>query len=293
MVSRQKINLGKFSVDGECGYNIYTILSRLENWLRFEKRASEISTKAVLGSAKYLLTHYEIRTYNQDTAIMIEKDMFAKGLRPKTITNRLLVFQYLAEIHGVKLKLKKPKNVKMQKDYLTPIESRALIEAAVSVRDKAVIAMFLYTGLRVTSLSCLKLSDVDLFHRTAIVRIGTKNYQEHKVIISNDCLKILKQWLDIRPANASPELFLNQYGEKLEVKRIESIVKSTARRAGIEKRVFPHMLRTTCATNMLKAGIPITEVALQLGHKNLSSTMIYLVSNIDDLKESIDKKFVY
>jgi integrase len=290
---RQKINIGKFSTDGETGHNINAILTRLENWLRFQKRASEININAVMGSAKYLLTHYTIKTYDEATAYDIEKDMTAKGLKPKTITNRLLVFQYLAEIHGIKLKLKKPKKIRTQKEYLTVIEARALLDAANNIRDRAIVAMFLYTGLRVTSLSSLKVSDIDLFHRTVIVKTGTKNYQEYKVILSNECLKMLKQWLDIRPPTGSSEVFLNQYGEKLAVKRIEAIVKDSACRAGIDKRVYPHMLRTTCATNMLKSGVPITEVSLQLGHKNLASTMIYLAGSIDDLKESIDKKFVY
>jgi integrase len=285
---RQRINIGHFEDN-----STVQILNKLDNYLRYERRFSEINITSIMGSAKHLLTHFEIKIYDQDTANNIEKRMTDKGLKPKTIINRLLVFQYLAEIHGIKLKLKKPKKVKTKKEYLTVIEAKALLDAAASIRDRAIIALFLYTGVRVTSLSCLKISDLDAFHRTLVIRSGTKNYREYTVILSKECLRLLNEWIRIRPNNGTSELFLNIYGEKLDTKRIEVIVKETAKKARIEKRVFPHMLRTTCACNMLKSGVSLTEVSMQLGHTNLESTILYLVGSMDDLKESIDKKFIY
>jgi integrase/recombinase XerD len=105
----------------------------------------------------------------------------------------------------------------------------------------------------------------------------------------------LKEWVEIRPQiDDEQALLLNTFGQRLTRSGVHKIVANTAKEAGItDKRVYTHLLRHTCATNMLRSGIPITDVALQLGHRNLSSTMVYLHGDLAGLKESVDKRFVY
>lgn len=269
------------------------ILDNLLKYIKYEKHYSIVNIDVTMKEGKYLLKKYNICQFDIETAHKIEDDMNSRGLASKTIINRLYDFELMAAANGITLTIKKPKKIKTKKEYLSIPESRALLEAAQNTRDKAIIAMILYTGIRVTSLTSITMDCIDLTNRTIIVRQGTKNYSEYKVILSKQCVEILREYLKCRPQNEAPQLFLNCYGEKLHARSITRIIKNIAIQAGIEKRVFAHMLRTTCGTNMIKAGVPITEVALQLGHTNLNSTMIYLVGNEDDLRKSIDDRYIY
>jgi integrase len=71
------------------------------------------------------------------------------------------------------------------------------------------------------------------------------------------------------------------------------IVRRTGEISGIDRNVFVHLCRHTMATLMLRFGVSITDVSLQLGHRNLSSTLVYLHGDISSLLESVDKKFKY
>lgn len=98
-------------------------------------------------------TKYDICRFDVETAHLIEDDMTGRGLKPNTIINRLCDFELMAAANGIKLKVKKPKKIKTKKDFLSLAESRALIGAATNTRDKAIIALILYTGVRVTGLT--------------------------------------------------------------------------------------------------------------------------------------------
>ena len=204
--------------------------------------------------------------------------------------------EYLAASMGLELKIKKPKRVKTERSYLSVAEARAMLDVCSTQRDKAIIALLLYTGLRSNELCSTEIEDLDSKNHILMVRDhgqGIKNYTERNVIIAPDGMKILEGWTSVRPIDKDPNLFLNIYGKRLSQKQLQNIVNNVARRAGIEKHVYPHLLRHTCASNMIKSGVPITEVMLQLGHKSLQSTMIYLHGDIKTLKENIDKKFRY
>lgn len=122
---------------------------------------------------------------------------------------------------------------------------------------------------------------------------GNSGYHERKAVIPADCAKALKAWLNIRPQSDETALFVNVHGCRLTRDGLYKIVRRTGERTGINRNVFVHLCRHTMATLMLRSGVPITDVSLQLGHRNLSSTLVYLHGDISSLKESVDKKFKY
>lgn len=272
-------------------------IAEFEKFLLYEKRYSTHNVRNILQRVRRIVYDYNVIKPCQDDAIIVEERQRSKGNNNKTISHFLNALELLAEYHGDVLKLRRPKQTVRQPEFLNIIEARALLQATANKRDKATIAVLLYCGLRNKELCALDVEDVDLTNRVLWIRDrgqGIKNRHERKTVLSQDCADTLKEWLSVRPQiDGNNALFITVYGDRITCDRLERIVRETGKTAGIEKRVYPHMLRHSCASNMLKTGIPITEVMLQLGHRSLSSTMIYLHGNVEGLKESIDKNFTY
>ena len=263
----------------------------------YEKRYSPYNVFQLTSLATRIIECYGITTPCIEDAYRIEEDLRAKNIKTSTIKHYLRVLELLGEYKGLPLKIHKPKTIYAIPKALNTTECKSLITACDNLRDQAIVSILIYCGLRSKELCDLKIDDIDLKNRFIYVRDhgkGIKNRHERKVIMSHDCAKNVKLWTEVRPTlDDNDSLFFTVNGEKLTGLRLNRIIKSIARKAGLSENVYTHLLRHTCATNMLRSGIPITEVALQLGHRSLSSTMVYLHADVEGLKESIDKKFVY
>lgn len=300
---RSRINLGnKVAIKTSKPINKVQLIELINNYLVYTRRYSKTSVQGITNVVTYLLNNYDLSVINTDKAQMIEESYRARGAKNTTIKHMLEALEHIAACQGIvnddgtPLKFSKPKLVRTEVKSLSVIEARALLSSAMNVRDKAIIAVLLYTGVRCKELLGLNIDDVDLAARVIHVRAHdgiVKNYHERTCVMTKECVSILTEWINIRPVNRSMALFLNTYGERLVRESIHRIVARTGKVAEINKGVYPHLLRHSCATIMLRSGIPITEVALQLGHRSLQSTMVYLHGNLDDLKEDIDKKFTY
>jgi integrase/recombinase XerD len=155
----------------------------------------------------------------------------------------------------------------------------------------------LCTGARAKEVVAANVDDIDLKQRFFYIRAHSpdeivKNYREHKAILTKDCAAYLKEWIDIRGNLDDKALFVNQWGKRISKPGLNKIVPAIAKRAGIQKRVYPHLLRAACATNLLRSGISLNDVAAQLNHRSILSTMVYLTSDTETLRDSIDKRFV-
>ena len=301
---RTRINLGnKTAVKTSKPINKAQMLEKVEHYLIYVKRFSKTSIIGIMSVMMYLLNHYDISVINADKAREVEEDYNTRGCKPGTIKHVLESLEYLAACQGIvnddgtPLKFPKPKMVRKEVKSLTVFEARLLLESTCNTRDRAIIALLLYTGVRSKELLALDIGDIDTKNRIIHVRAHediVKNYHERTCVLSRECVSILEEWLNIRPINTGDmALFLNTFGQRLTRGSIHRIVSFTGKRAGIEKHVYTHLLRHTAASTMIHSGIPITECALQLGHRSLASTMIYLHGDIDVLRENIDKKFTY
>lgn len=297
-----RVNLGttktrKRAEETEKSFDRGKFIMDVEEYLHFEKRFSALNVKNTMHVIKRLVEHYGIITPCIEDARRVEEDLKSMDRKNGTIKHYLRGMELMAEFQGLPLKLKKPKRVYRTPEYLTPMEARALLDSCPYVRDRAIIAALLFCGLRNRELVSLDIEDVDLKNRFLYIRDrgqGIKNRSERKAVMTRECCDHLKEWLDIRPTiPGNNALFYSIEGQRISKHRLTNIVREAGMKAGIEKHVYPHMLRHTCGSNMEKSGIPLTEVALQLGHKSLSSTMIYLHSNFESLKGDIDKKFYY
>jgi len=157
------------------------------------------------------------------------------------------------------------------------------------LRDKAILELLFSTGLRVSELCALN-SDIDLKKDEMSVR--GKGDKVRVVFFSEVAKQAVKDYLAKRK-DMSEALFTSlsrQSGHRLTVRSVERIVKHYAIKAGITKKVTPHIIRHSFATDLLQNGADIRSVQMMLGHSNISTTQIYTHMTDKHLRET-HKKF--
>lgn len=183
-------------------------------------------------------------------------------------------------------------------DLITSHELNRLMEAPngndiKSLRDKAILELLFSTGLRVSELCSLS-RDMDL--RSDELSIRGKGGKVRVVFLSDDSKKNVKKYLDARK-DLEDGLFVkvgseinNKKTGPLTRRSIERIVKHYAIKAGISKKVTPHVIRHCFATDLLSNGADLRSVQALLGHANIGTTQIYTHVTDKHLKD-IHKKF--
>lgn len=196
-----------------------------------------------------------------------------------------------------KYKLKKI-NTNQEKKKIKSSETEKNLAYLKMLRDKAIIETFFSTGLRVSELASLS-RYIDL--STDQVSVRGKGEKVRVVFFTDDAKDALKKYLDNR-ADTNNFLFINhssinsdkkikgQTDTPLTTRSIERTVKEYATWCGISKKLTPHVLRHSFATNLLGNGADIRAVQKMLGHANIATTQIYTHVTDKELKD-IHKKF--
>ncbi len=145
-------------------------------------------------------------------------------------------------------------------------------------RDRALLELLYASGLRVSELVGLDLREVNF--DTNEIRVWGKGSKERVVLMGKPASEAVSNYLEQgRPKllgeKKTNALFINRYGQRIPERRVQKILEDYAAKAGIEKRVHPHILRHTFATHLLDGGADLRVVQELLGHARLSSTQIY------------------
>ncbi|HEX6262393.1 MAG TPA: site-specific tyrosine recombinase XerD [Actinomycetota bacterium] len=161
-----------------------------------------------------------------------------------------------------------------------------------ALRDTAILEVLYGGGLRISELVALDVDDVDL--EEGSVRVVGKGEKERVVPLGRYAVRAAEAYLARgRPALAGARtrgaLFLNQRGGRLTRQGATNIIQSAARRAGIRKRVTPHVLRHSFATHLLEGGADVRVVQELLGHASVATTQIYTLVTEDRLREVYDE----
>jgi integrase/recombinase XerD len=148
----------------------------------------------------------------------------------------------------------------------------------VGIRDKAMIELMYSTGLRVSELCGLRISDLQM--DPGCLRCIGKGNKERLVPVGHKALEAVQTYLrearkELSHGVASPYLFLNQKGHKLNRIAFWKILGEYGRKAGLRKALTPHMLRHSFATHLLDRGADLRSVQMMLGHSDISTTQIY------------------
>jgi integrase/recombinase XerD len=145
-------------------------------------------------------------------------------------------------------------------------------------RDRVMVELLYASGLRVSELVGLTLSQVDL--NLGCLRVVGKGTKERMVPMGQTARDLLREYLDhIRPVllkrRSTRVLFVSRRGQGLTRQACWKLLLQRARRAGITKLISPHMLRHSFATHLLEGGADLRAVQTMLGHADIATTQIY------------------
>lgn len=177
---------------------------------------------------------------------------------------------FYSEILGKEMgKIKVPKKDRTLPEVLTKDEVRKLIDSTDNVKSRLIISLLYSSGVRVSELVNLKVSDINLDENTGWVRRG-KGSKDRLFAISQGLAEELREYLKERENH-----YIFSKERPLTTRNIQKIIKGTKERAGINKKVTPHTLRHSFATHLLEQGTDIRIIQVLLGHSSLSTTQLY------------------
>lgn len=161
-------------------------------------------------------------------------------------------------------------------DYRTSNASALKTASALKARDRAMIYLLYASGLRVSELLSISLSDIDL--EQGYVRIKGKGGKHRIAPFAPIAGDRLREYLEPHRTGLKPmteHLFLNQNGLVMTRQTFWKILKTIGQNAGIQHDLSPHLLRHSFATHLLQSGINLRSLQMLLGHSDLTTTQIY------------------
>lgn len=232
----------------------------------------------------------EVTVYHLRRYLMAEKD---RGISDNTLAGNRDVFNSLfGWLHREGLLQTNPcanlapiKTKKERKKPFTDVEIEKLKEACSTLRDKAIIAFLLATGCRISETCDLNMEDIDLVNMECTV-LGKGN-KERTVYLNPVAALHLEAYLASRGKKTGP-LFIGKGAVRLQPGGVRAMLNRAAAKAGVEN-VHPHRFRRTLATNLIKRGMSIQEVARILGHEKIDTTMRYVYLDDRDVKNNLRK----
>ena len=233
-----------------------------------------------------------LETICRDDLVDFLAGLYRQKLESRTVARHLVTlrnFFRFARAHELisedpSIKLESPKIRRSLPGYLRLEEVERLLlqpdaKTPLGQRDRAMLEVLYSTGLRVSELIGLRVSDLDA--KVGCVRCIGKGDKERLVPIGKKALGMVEKYLrDARPklvgkVTGTPALFVNRRGRQLTRVGVWKILSEYGRRAGLRLALTPHMLRHSFATHLLERGADLRSVQLMLGHSDISTTQIY------------------
>lgn len=178
--------------------------------------------------------------------------------------------------------LKSPKLEKKLPTVLTKEEVKKLLNVIENPKHKLLVEFLYSSGLRVSECVSLRVDDLDLKEKMGKIKHGKGN-KERYIILSDNLILHLEEYLKNKKDTTNYIFSVNN--RPITARQAQKVVKESAKKAGIKKRVFCHALRSSFATHLLEAGTDIRIIQELLGHSNLSTTQIYTKVSTQQLKK--------
>jgi integrase/recombinase XerC len=180
-----------------------------------------------------------------------------------------------------------------------------------ALRDRAILALMAYGGLRVSEVCGLRMGDVEISERRGVVRVMGKGMKERTVPLASEARKAVGEWLPssaLRSAQDASEarndrkdqeqsadyadyadasLWKGKHGAGMTARSVERMISELGRQAGVE--ATPHRLRHTAAKRMINGGVDVTVVAGILGHERIETTRRYTLPSLEDMAEAVER----
>ncbi|HYA90130.1 MAG TPA: site-specific tyrosine recombinase XerD [Thermodesulfobacteriota bacterium] len=273
------------------------LLEQFLHYLTVEKGLSKNTTDAY----NHGLTRFFIHLRGKGVQEIREVDKFhirgfllalrRKNLNTKSIVRDLAAirsfFRFLIQ-EGILQsnpaeELDSPKVARTLPEILTLKEIEQILEqpdpqTPLGIRDRAMLEMLYATGMRVSELTQLPTHQVNL--EAGYVLVYGKGSKERIIPLGSEALKWVTAYLKtargpLLKRKESPSLFVNRSGKGMSRQRFWKTLKEYGRRAGLRKRITPHLLRHSFASHLLERGADLRSVQMMLGHVDISTTQIY------------------
>lgn len=192
--------------------------------------------------------------------------------------------------------IKTPRIERKTIEYLTLEEVDKLLsvpdESLIGIRDRAILELLYATGIRVTELIEANVEDLNL--RMGFVTCAGEQSKARIIPIGRPARAALESYIyDARDAiikeKKEDALFVNYYGERLTRQGLWKILKEYGRKAGLEHKLTPNVLRNSFAVHMIQNGADLKSLQELLGHEDISATQIYLSVTKNRIKDVYDK----
>lgn len=271
----------------EKNYSNYTILNYKEDLNKFiqflSKENIDISHIDYNQIRKYLLYLHNQKLSKKTVCRHISalRNFFKYLLRKKVIKDNPMVL-----ISNPKVDKTLPKFLYHEElDTILNIPDQ---ESIIGIRDSLILELFYSTGIRVSELSNIKISNIN-FSEKKILILGKGN-KERMVLYGDTCSQLLNLYINkSRPklldGSESEYLFINKKKHRLDENTIRLVIKEILKQSHLNVKLTPHVLRHTFATDLLNNGADLRSVQELLGHKNLKTTEIYTHISNDRLKQ--------
>jgi len=272
--------------------------------LRAERAISIHTEKAYAGDLDEFLSF--VKKEPQDIDNIDIRNFLAtlhkKGMKKTSISRKLATirsfFKYLHREGVVKKNPAKlvssPRIPKRLPRFLSIDEVFSLMDVPRGdtfrrARDKAILELLYSSGLRVSELVSLDMSDLDL--KEGLIRVRGKGRKERILPVGSKALEAIRNYLPerITKKRRSPAIFLNNRGDRLTDRSVRRILSMYSRLLNIKGNLSPHTLRHTFATHMLHGGADLRAIQELLGHSSLSTTQKYTHVDITHLTDVYDR----
>ena len=254
--------------------NYQQILTHFAEWIN--KHITQITTDDIRSYITYLSVERKLKESSLQTHINTLRTFFAwmtiEGIIKK---NPML------KIKSLKIDKKNARHALSQE------ELERLRNACKNYREKAIVEFFYSTGCRLTEVVNIRLDELNFEARS--VKVIGKGNKERTVYFSVRAKLMIQEYVQQRkggimlfPSSKTPY-------EKMKVRGMQRIIQNVGERAGLSKRVHPHLLRHTFATNAVNAGMDITIIQRLLGHEDVNTTQIYASISQDIVRQAYDR----
>ena len=283
-----------------------TPLARFAHYLTGELSRSIHTAAAYLRDAKKLLALAQ----GQDLAHLTPQDirsfvrkLASQGISARSIARHLSAWRSWYDLlirdagfaHNPCIYVRPPKSQKKLPATLSPDVTQHFLETIpkntpLALRDKAMLELAYSSGLRVSELASLCLSDLNLEEGT--LRVMGKGNKPRIVPFGRPCQQAIEAWLTIRGQLAHHEtstVFVTKQGKKMTTRAIELRFKAWGIKTGISTPLYPHLMRHSCASHLLQSSQNLRAVQEILGHASIQTTQIYTHLDYQHLAKIYDQ----
>ncbi len=277
----------------EKAYSKHTILNYKDDileYLDFLKLEELEYENIVYEDLRYYLVYLKDKKKNSNSSID-RKISALRGFYKYLVNLKILEVNPFDIVSGPKKEKKLPRY--FEYNELEELFNSVDVSSVIGRRDRLILELLYATGVRVSEMVEIKVSDIDISNRN--INIIGKGNKERIVKFGEYCLDAINDYLDNGynklNINNINYLFLNSRGSKLTDRGVRYILDNLIKKTSLNKKISPHMLRHSFATHLLNNGADLLTVQKLLGHESIKATQVYTHVSTDRLKEVYFKSF--